>query len=301
MSSEASNPVSASRTAAMVAALRARLTEKQSCLVDDPYAARLCADDGYALADELSVHYPPIELWVGLRTAYLDRLLRQFLLTGEWGSASSEAAPGQVVVLGAGYDARAARFSGLPARFFEVDQPHSQRSKLERIRCIDYPPDAATYVSCDFEHDDFLDGLADAGLDLAKPALFVWEGVTPYLTENAVRRTARRIASGMGAQAVLVFDYLGKKMLANAGSLDPSAAASKTMVANLGEPVIFGINDVLPLLSEAGFGHVVTQNFDSIALSFGHGYRRDRLFRFQHVAVAAKAPPRWLTTPVKAT
>ena len=42
-------------------------------------------------------------------------------------------------------------------RFFEVDSPSSQEEKLRRVRAVkDYPVDAAKYVACDFEKNDFV-------------------------------------------------------------------------------------------------------------------------------------------------
>src|SRR5205085_6897982 len=148
---------------------------------------------------------------------------------------------------GAGLDTRAARLAKEGVRFFEVDQPASQRDKRERLARIDgYPVDAATYVACDFEKDDFLDRLVAAGFAAAAPALFIWEGVTPYLHEPAIRATLRRVAHGCHPETVLVFDHFTKAFVERQ-SRSEADAKTHDLVDALGERFVFGTNDPLPM------------------------------------------------------
>ena len=62
-----------------------------------------------------------------------------------------------------------------------------------------------TYVGVDFESDDLMSRLVEAGFDAAEPAFFLWLGVVPYLTREAVTATLRAIASVPGGE--VVFDY----------------------------------------------------------------------------------------------
>jgi methyltransferase (TIGR00027 family) len=175
----------ASGTARAVAAMRAEYTERGGPC-SDPYARALAGDDGQALADALTASFAPMPLWLACRAAHIDGRVREL-----------SARVDQIVILGAGLDTRAARLARAGVRFFEVDLPASQAEKIEKVRAIEgYPVDAATYVSCDFEAEDFLDRLVAAGFDAGRPAVFVWEGVTYYLTEAAVRGTLERLASG---------------------------------------------------------------------------------------------------------
>ena len=57
------------------------------------------------------------------------------------------------------------------------------------------------------------------------------------------------------------------------------------------EPVRFGTDHVTPLLAECGYRWVRTVSFDELALEWLGDYRRDRLFRFQRIAVASAAAP----------
>ena len=278
---------SASQTALLIAAYRARITEKPDALINDPWAAALSGEAGSELARSFDESFPHMELWVALRIAYLDRQLRRFVAEREMD---------QIVLLGAGLDTRAARMARPGLRFFEVDHPASQGDKRERLSTIDgYPLDDLTLVACDFEHDDFVERLVAAGFASDRPAVIVWEGVTPYLTEDAVRATLAGVAQGCDPRCVLMFDYLERRMVRDA-ELKDSAKLSRDFVGTLGEPVTFGTNDPLPLLADAGFRMVETVTFDEICLTLTGTYKRDYQFRFQHIAIASCTPPAWLTS-----
>jgi methyltransferase (TIGR00027 family) len=276
----------ASRTALMIAAYRARATALGS-LIDDPWAAALAGDDGMAIAAAMDRLQPQFELWVAVRTAYLDRAVARRVA----GPNGKRPGLDQVVILGAGLDTRAARLATDGVRFFEVDHPGTQAEKRRRLEALpDFPQGAARLVACDFEHDDFLDRLAATGFDPEAPAVIVWEGVTCYLTEGAVRTTLRRVATGCHPRTTILFDIVGKKMAAGAISHEEDRQTA-SMVDTLGEPLKFGIDDPLPLLFEEGFRKVRVVSFDEAALDLTGTYDRDRRWRFQSIVTASVAAP----------
>ena len=61
------------------------------------------------------------------------------------------------------------------------------------------------------------------------------------------------------------------------------------LVADLGEPMVWGVNDPLPLLYDVGFRRVFVDGFDEIVLALTGTYERERAFRFQYVAEASVA------------
>jgi len=261
----------------MVAAFRGRATERPSPVCCDPWASALAGDEGHESAEVYERTVPAIELWVALRTARLDEATRRAVATGIT----------QVVILGAGFDTRAARLATPGTRFFEVDAPPSQAEKRRRLALLDgYPSDAAEYVPCDFEKDDFLERLIERGFDASSPALFVWEGVTYYLTEAAVRATLTRLSGGTHPESLVVFDYFGSKFVGGEMK-DESDHAARSKVAEMGEPLRFGTSDVLPLLYATGFRRVHVESFDEVALRFTGTYDRSRKFRFQGLAFAS--------------
>lgn len=263
----------------MVAAYRARSTARPEPVCRDPWARALAGDDGEAIATAYDAVFPHMELWIAVRTAFLDARIERFVGSG---------VP-QVVLLGAGFDTRAARLAREGVRFFEVDQPGSQAEKLARLAALDgYPVAAATYVTCDFEHEDFLDRLTARGFDAGLPAVFVWEGVTPYLTEPAVRATLRRLAQGAHPASVVMFDHVRRKVVAG-DVRDPRDDGSRVFVADLGEPLRFGVDYPLPLLFEEGFRRVRSLTFDEATLEVTGTYERERAFRFQGLVLASRS------------
>lgn len=270
----------ASRTALMVAAYRARAAEGAEPLCRDTWASSLAGEDGRAVAAQFDAAFPHMSLWIGVRTAFIDRQVSSLMASGA----------GQVVVLGAGLDTRAVRLARPGVRFFEVDQPASQELKRSRLatRAPEYPVEAAHYVPCDFEREDFGDRLLSAGFDPGVPAVFIWEGVTYYLSEAAVRATLGRIASLSEPSSVVIFDHFGKRMV-QADRLEGQARATHDTLADIGEPVRFGTNNPLPMLREAGFRHIARVSFEEACLSLQGSYDRARAFRFQWLVQASAA------------
>jgi methyltransferase (TIGR00027 family) len=272
----------ASQTALMVCAYRARASRWAQPLFVDPWAEQLAGVEGHAIATRLDTRWPPMELWLGLRVAYLDRLV---------GMAVDALSVRQVVLLGAGYDTRAARLPRTGVSYFEVDHPATQAAKRARIGALaGYPVDAATYVACNFEREDPIARLAASGWRATEPTLVLWEGVVPYLTEAAVRTTAERLARGLDPRSLVAFDFVGKKLAAGQG-LSDADVATRAYVGDLGEPIRFGADDILPLLADSGFRWVRSLDFNELALELVGSYDRARQFRFQHVALAAVQAP----------
>jgi methyltransferase (TIGR00027 family) len=266
-----------SKTALMVTAYRARATNAQQPVCNDPWAGFLAGSEGHDLSLRYDKAFPDMVLWIGLRTRFLDDCVNHYMDRGFQ----------QIVVLGAGFDTRSARLARPGVQFYEVDHPASQSEKLARVSDLDgYLPNGAIYVSCDFETQDFLDTLEAAGFDSQKPAVIIWEGVAYYLSQEIVLASCKRIATGCHPQSVLLFDFVGKAMMRGEG-VSEQDKEMLSLLTQLGEPVQFGTNDLLPLLARAGFKHVRTISFDEICLSITQTYDRERRFRFQSIALAS--------------
>ncbi|MFH1486161.1 MAG: SAM-dependent methyltransferase, partial [Chloroflexota bacterium] len=120
----------------------------------------------------------------------------------------------QVVILGAGLDTRSYRLAaqaGIPA--FEVDMPANTAYKQERLRAVfGRMPDQVALVAVDFETDDLAAALATYGFRTDQPTIFVWEGVTQYLTEGSVRKTLGFLSKA-ASRSLLFFTYVRKDFL----------------------------------------------------------------------------------------
>ncbi|MEZ0049464.1 methyltransferase (TIGR00027 family) [Mycobacterium sp. MAA66] len=119
-----------------------------------------------------------------------------------------------VVVLGAGFDTRGARLarrSALPV--FEVDQPvNIERKRAVLNRVFGTPPPSIHLVAVDFEHDDLMATLAAQGYDRNARTFFIWEGVTQYLTAEAVSATFEQLRS-TPAGSRLDFTYVQRDFI----------------------------------------------------------------------------------------
>jgi len=119
-----------------------------------------------------------------------------------------------VVVLGAGMDTtayRLARRSDIPV--FEVDLPvNVDRKRAAVRRAIGAVPASVRLVPLDFEHDDLLATLSRHGYRTTARTFFIWEGVTQYLTEAAVRATLDALNEA-AAHSHLVFSYVRRDFI----------------------------------------------------------------------------------------
>jgi methyltransferase (TIGR00027 family) len=119
-----------------------------------------------------------------------------------------------VVILGAGMDTRAYRLahrSDIPV--FEVDLPvNIERKKAAVQRAIGGVPASVHLVPLDFERDDLIGALTENGYRRGARTFFIWEGVTQYLTEDAVRATLDALQPA-AAGSRLVFTYVHKDFI----------------------------------------------------------------------------------------
>jgi hypothetical protein len=114
--------------------------------------------------------------------------------------------------------------------------------------------------------------------------------VVPYLTEPAIRATGARLAAGRDPRSVVAFDFVGKRFAAGQ-DLSAKDRETRAYVGDLGEPIRYGSDDILPLLYDCGFRWVRSLDFNELALELLGDYQRDRQFRFQHLALAGVRAP----------
>lgn len=189
-----------------------------------------------------------------MRTRYIDDVVTAFV----------EGGATQVVILGAGLDTRAFRLPVLaPATVFEVDLPGTQRYKVERLRYVRALAAAVRFVPADFTMAPLADVLAEAGFDRSIPVLFVWEGVTQYLPEAAVRSILTYIGGCVPGSAV-VFTYVLRSIVDHSAGSRWSGGQLPQLDAS--EPWLFGLEPGevpslldgygLNLIDDAGGGRV---------------------------------------------
>jgi methyltransferase (TIGR00027 family) len=150
----------------------------------------------------------------------------------------------QVVILGAGFDTRAYRVPGIErARVFELDQEAMIASKTAgvRRRLAGAVPPHVTLVAVDFNRDDLGDVLRGAGFDPSARTFFIWEGVTNYLTPEAVDAALRDIAALAPPQSAVVFTYIHRDLLEDPARFE-GGPETTARVRSVGEPFRFGFD-----------------------------------------------------------
>jgi methyltransferase (TIGR00027 family) len=164
------------------------------------------------------------------RTRYIDDAVQAALSQGIR----------QLVILGAGFDTRPYRLPGMESvNVFEVDLPSVQNEKMKKIRrYLGSLPDHVTFIPIDFDTQSLEDVLAGTGFDPSRPAVFVWEGVTQYIKEEAVCQVLRFIGESAPG-SIVVFTYVMKSIIERRSAI-PGADHMMDVVARHA-PWVFGL------------------------------------------------------------
>ncbi len=129
--------------------------------------------------------------------------------------AVREHAAGQIVILGAGLDARAWRMPELAAAtVFEVDHPASQQDKLRRVAGRTPLAGRVVPVGMDLARDRLGPALEAAGFDPGTATTWVWEGVVPYLTAVDVAATLSQVEALCALGSRIVVNYQSRSVTA---------------------------------------------------------------------------------------
>jgi len=179
------------------------------------------------------------------RTQFIDDALM------DWLGNSTQ----QVICLGAGYDTRAYRIPGIEwTHYFELDLPTAQSLKREHLlKVLSEIPAHMTFVPIDFDRQSIEDEMAAAGYQPEIETFFIWEGVTQYITAEAVDATLE-FAAQAAADSRIAFTYIDKGIL-DGTSRTRTDQRILTRVARRGVPWVFGIDpaEIESWLSRRGF------------------------------------------------
>ena len=185
----------------------------------------------------------------------------------------------QVVILGAGFDTRAYRIAGIEkARVFEVDHPATQAVKLKRLRkVIDPLPGHVTFIAVDFNTQALAERLQSGGYDEQGKTLFIWQGVTYFLTPEGVDSTLAFVANHSGPGSAVIFDYFYNETLH-----DTSSRYVKMMhraARMTGEAYLFGIDEgqIEPFLTRRGFRDVRNATLEDLKRLYFSGPNAGRV------------------------
>ena len=173
-------------------------------------------------------------VWLMLvRTRFIDEMLDRAIRSGAT----------QVVILGAGFDTRAHRFTELlrDVAVIEIDYGATQDYKRRRVdAALGGPPANLVYAPIDFARESLGDVLGRAGFDRHGRTYYICEGVSMYVPEDGMKATLRAIAEASGPGSTLLLEYM------NRAGLDVMVRHPTGMIKNAidwGEPFVFGVPD----------------------------------------------------------
>ncbi len=275
------------------------LAEPNKRVINDPYADRFVAGSGLIklMGHKLNVGLsqklaPGFHEHLIARTRFIDDLIKDCTAGG------SE----QYVILGAGYDSRAHRLE-LPStlRIFEVDQLEVQtrkRSKLPK----DLPnAGSVTYVSVDFNLQSLTEQLLASGFDQGKSTVLTLEGVSQYVTKDAIASTINELAElTQQTSSTLFMSYVDKLFDTDPeacfGKGYPKAAKRADLIkglsAKVGEPWInyYTAEEIEDLFSINGFSVVENRTLADLNSAYftpvGRTLPEDQILNLEHFVVA---------------
>jgi methyltransferase (TIGR00027 family) len=228
--------------------------------------------------------------WPGARTSAVART--RFI--DDVAAAALARGSEQVVILGAGFDARAYRIAAMSrVPVFEVDHPSTSAAKRSIMESVlNSIPQRVRFVPIDFNSQQLPDMMKAAGYDADRPTLFIWEGVTNYLTEDAVDRTLRWCASAAGGSRV-AFTYVDRHVLDTPEVFYGTRKLFATL-RNANERWTFGWEPSHLFAYVASRGLVLDENLGAAeyrSRCFGRAAAHMRGYEFYRIAVAHVVRP----------
>tara|TARA_B100001248_G_scaffold51930_1_gene33795 strand:+ start:4234 stop:5142 length:909 start_codon:yes stop_codon:yes gene_type:complete len=226
------------------------------------------------------------------RTRYIDDLIEK----------STFANIEQYVILGAGYDSRAHRLK-LPSKLkiFEVDQ--SEVQELKRLRLPDNMPnrESITYVDIDFNHQSLKEELINVGFDQNKSTIFTLEGVSQYISREALDTTLKEVADlNPNSNSKIFISYVNKllkedsKACFGKGYSKPEKAVSfiTNSAAKMGEPWIsfYSAEEIESILSQNNFTLIENKTLADLNSKYftpvGRTIPENHIFKLEHFVIA---------------
>jgi len=142
------------------------------------------------------------------RTKYIDDLLEATIKEGSK----------QVIILGAGFDTRSVRLNFLKTiSIIEIDHPDTSNFKLAILKkSMEQLPPHINFQQVDFNKQSLNEIAEQAKINFLLPTTIIWEGVTNYLTKEAIHDTfnfTKQFISPFN----LIFTYIDEDVLNNPG------------------------------------------------------------------------------------
>ena len=271
----------------------------EKSVINDPYADKFVIGSGVI---KLMGHRLNVWLTSKLAPGFHEHLISRTRFIDDLIEKSAKEGIEQYVILGAGYDSRANRLNLPPSlKIFEVDQPEVSDIKLSKLP-KDLPNlENITYVNVDFSYQSLSEQLLTAGFDQTKSTIFTLEGVSQYITKEAVSSTIQELSLiTKDARSIFFMSYVDELLKKDPaacfgkGYPNPSKKADliQTLSAKVGEPWISFYRDeeVESILAENGYAikeNVTLEDLNSLYFSpVGRALPENQIFKLEHFIVA---------------
>lgn len=199
----------------LMAAMRARETDRSDRLFSDPLAAALAGPALRALEELNQKGYEIVSDTVSVRTRFFDDFLIRVT------SAAEASGIKQVVLLAAGMDTRAFRLKfSEQTQFFELDQ-RPVFDRKETLLGMLTPTCGRRAIATDLTAKGWLAQLMEAGYDAQQHSVWLLEGLLMYLNEAQVRELLTAVESAMAPGSWLGADILNKAMMRRQDTASP--------------------------------------------------------------------------------
>ena len=271
----------------------------EKSVINDPYADKFVIGSGVI---KLMGHRLNVWLSSKLAPGFHEHLISRTRFIDDLIEKSAKEGIEQYVILGAGYDSRANRLNLTPSlKIFEVDQPEVSDIKLSKLP-KDLPNlENITYVNVDFSYQSLSEQLLTAGFDQTKSTIITLEGVSQYITKEAVSSTIRELSLiTKDARSIFFLSYVDELLNKDPaacfgkGYPNPSKKANliQTLSAKVGEPWISFYRDeeIESILAENGYSmkeNVTLEDLNSLYFSpVGRALPENQIFKLEHFIVA---------------
>ncbi|GJF16587.1 hypothetical protein NGTWS0302_16100 [Mycolicibacterium cyprinidarum] len=145
---------------------------------------------------------------------------------------------GQFVVLGAGLDTRAyGPLQDCALALFELDQEANQAHKRKYVATCGIDTTKVEFITVDFADPLWIRALTSSRYDSARKTIFLWEGVTLYLSEQAVNDTLSALKVNAAPGSVVIADFYSTRFV----GIGKSKQGSKLLDIT-GEGMGFGLD-----------------------------------------------------------
>ncbi len=207
---------------------------------------------GFTLESLLDELVSPIIL---SRIKYAETCLKKYM------EDSSEI---QYVNCGAGMDSFAFRNTDERIQIFELDHPNTHHYKINRIKQLNWlVPDNVHHISIDFDKQNMMESLIEAGFQPDKKTFFAILGVTYYLQSEPFAKIIGDMAQLTNQESMVVLDYPDSDLFDQ--ELDRMKIL-KSLTNRLGEEMKGGMSreELTKILGRNGYTIMQSQNAKEI-------------------------------------